>query len=994
MAKKLENKQLLADDLLKPLVDVLDEALKRIRLMDDELKNLIKTQEKLAKTTPLDSYENIKTVEKSIKDVDQASEKLSNNEKKRIKLLQQLSDLTEDQAQANEELRQRANELRKSQRELAKENLGLVDTYQNQSEELNKARRQYKNLFLETEKNRKGLKGLAFRFTKTGKELVKLGKEVNKADKKLKKLDNSVGQNVRTVGDYVGALKKGTVSMTKFGAAAVAFKALEGLAKSFQSNSTSAAIFDKTLGAITATVSVTLNTLVSAIPAVLGLLSSLGSQFQKAFLEVKLFGEELKNVFGTGDKKRIKELEDSIASLNKEIENNKGFDDLSKAFDGFFDDVTKAVEASNKLVDATQRSRLAVIALNNTLSKQADSIKSLSDEVKDITQSNESLIEAQVRLESQSGNNLISLQDRAKATKDLFVINAAVAEQNVKIAQEERDLAAQRVRLTEIGSKDGAKNIEAREQLAAADKALAEAQANATKEQLDAQKELADIQNDIIERNLDFEIDATAARIDANAKLIADETQTFAKRRALIVENNRLREKSFRDSIEEISKGIEAGKEKLDFDKLVALNDTKLVAQAIENSGLNDKLAARALEIIKERIAFNQDQFESERDLNQARNEGFEIEQEILFLAERLEIIRANRGENIKELDALEQRILLNDLERINQRLGNIKKLREEEANELKAKIAALEGSTSEEDKVILESYNKRLQALTGLSKEELDLLKEKAETEIEIEQKKNEKIIEQRTKLQETLSELTDAFFDARFARQNEQLDKQLEAEKTRTEQLRELAKNNVEGATESLALQQKREAEIERERERARKKQAKQKAFFTLLDTASAKAAAGDENAIVNTIFDAQVLKAFVQTLPSFYDGSEDIGTANSPLDSKGGRLIIAHDNERILTKRQNKGLEGAPSNEALVSTFNLGRMILNEGMPKAASQVVIEKDDRVLGKLTEVKRAIERKPVFQGIDYDKLTNLVSDRIVQDSKVINNHRTAVRKH
>ena len=88
------------------------------------------------------------------------------------------------------------------------------------------------------------------------------------------------------------------------------------------------------------------------------------------------------------------------------------------------------------------------------------------------------------------------------------------------------------------------------------------------------------------------------------------------------------------------------------------MEDSKRIGQAIEDSGLNDKLAQRALDIIRERIAFNQELKESERDLNKSRNEGFDIEEELAFSAERLTILRANRVSSIKELEKLENDIL------------------------------------------------------------------------------------------------------------------------------------------------------------------------------------------------------------------------------------------------------------------------------------------------------------------------------------------------
>jgi hypothetical protein len=97
--------------------------------------------------------------------------------------------------------------------------------------------------------------------------------------------------------------------------------------------------------------------------------------------------------------------------------------------------------------------------------------------------------------------------------------------------------------------------------------------------------------------------------------------------------------------------------------------------------------------------------------------------------------------------------------------------------------------------------------------------------------------------------------------------------------------------------------------------------------------------------------------------------------------------------MPKVLNESLEGAPSNEMLASTYNLGRMILDSGMPKAPSPQKVVSDDRVLSKLDDVRQAIESKPVHTGIDYDKVTNLVSDRLEQKNRVVNNYRKAVRK-
>ena len=67
--KKVENKNVIADDLLKPLVEVLADALKGVNALDDSMKELLKTSLEIAKTTPLDSLKNIQKVEKGLKNL-------------------------------------------------------------------------------------------------------------------------------------------------------------------------------------------------------------------------------------------------------------------------------------------------------------------------------------------------------------------------------------------------------------------------------------------------------------------------------------------------------------------------------------------------------------------------------------------------------------------------------------------------------------------------------------------------------------------------------------------------------------------------------------------------------------------------------------------------------------------------------------------------------------------------------------------------------------
>lgn len=61
--------------------------------------------------------------------------------------------------------------------------------------------------------------------------------------------------------------------------------------------------------------------------------------------------------------------------------------------------------------------------------------------------------------------------------------------------------------------------------------------------------------------------------------------------------------------------------------------------------------------------------------------------------------------------------------------------------------------------------------------------------------------------------------------------------------------------------------------------------------------------------------VTRAAFNQMAQFYEGTEDTGTTDKPLDENGGRPAIIHDNERIVPKRLNDKL-GGMSNDEMVS------------------------------------------------------------------------------
>jgi hypothetical protein len=152
------------------------------------------------------------------------------------------------------------------------------------------------------------------------------------------------------------------------------------------------------------------------------------------------------------------------------------------------------------------------------------------------------------------------------------------------------------------------------------------------------------------------------------------------------------------------------------------------------------------------------------------------------------------------------------------------------------------------------------------------------------------------------------------------------------------------AEGLQSNIAFEEKELAARQAEQQR-KEKQAKQAAkILTLFNLVSAYAQSGDQNALFRGLADFALLEAFSAGLEGFYEGTEDTGTVLQPMDSKGGRLAILHNNERVVPKVQNMLLRGM-SNDDLVRNALIGSHI-SDSLPNLIQKNTfdIQKEDFV--------------------------------------------------
>lgn len=486
-----------------------------------------------------------------------------------------------------------------------------------------------------------------------------------------------------------------------------------------------------------------------------------------------------------------------------------------------------------------------------------------------------------------------------------------------------------------------------------------------------------------IEKNLasiDARIKANSASQRAAGEVFTETyNRILSEQKKFIAENEKAEKESEnkkeRERIRAEKKRQEREKQAL-VTQLKSLEDTRI--QAIIS--LQNKLAQAEAENIEDRqeraIRLEELRAKAEREqLEKGFSETVSlIEQQeealIKLYGENSEQVLAFRAETQNKLLALEattQKLSEEQLRASEQRKNDIvaDALRQRTENAVKrAQKLVKENEKNEKDFLKKQAANLKKQA-DEITKQEQKTAKERSERL----QKQKEDINEFLGAVVQTsqqVGELIQKTFDSQARVAEESVNRQaalVEAQRQRAEA----------GLQNTLRFEQEQLAQKEAERARAQKKAENAAKVLALFNLVAAAAQSGDQNAVFTAIAQVAVLEGVAAALDNFYEGTEDTGTVSNPLDSKGGRLAVLHDNERVVPKKLNKQL-GDMSNAELVENAIIGQN-LNDYTPILANhyrsqtnQIKGEsKSDsldtsRLESKMDEVKKAILKKPVIQ--------------------------------
>jgi hypothetical protein len=287
------------------------------------------------------------------------------------------------------------------------------------------------------------------------------------------------------------------------------------------------------------------------------------------------------------------------------------------------------------------------------------------------------------------------------------------------------------------------------------------------------------------------------------------------------------------------------------------------------------------------------------------------------------------------------------------------------------------------------------LKELEAINKTYYDAISKYREQENEDEKLKAEKKLQQQKDIFKQLDELAKFSADY-FIKQSERkismIDKQIDAMQKQNDYMQQLAANGNITAQQSLAYNNKLIIDANKEKAKELKKQERIKIAMTVFDAYNSNLQnkeVGGKNALVKTITDVSLLTAFVNSLPSFMDGTEDTGKNGKGIDGKGGFHAILHPNERVIPKELNSKMGGISNFElSTIAEDYLRGNIIN----KYDTAINTNWNANLLvSEIRDLKNIIQNKPetnIEMGEIVGGVMKIVESTRVNNTTIRNIHR------
>ena len=1005
MAKQVRNTDVVQKDLFGDSRESAESLLKVLNDLEDQFKKLGQDAKKAVSEIDFNSKKDVVELEKATSELSEATEALAKVQKEKVKIDQQLSKeekaiikIREDQAKSTEEnrvelqkLRLEQAEQRKQARLLAQDALKLTSEYQKQSRRLNELRKSQKDLIL------------------TGQESTKQfqdqQEEINKLDEALKEADARVGQFQRNVGNYEKASE-------------AANKATERLQKSI----------DRLRGGAI------------ALGGVVGGAGLLGRGIRST-----QEGSDSLRIATEAVDRASQALAASIATgVNESISRFASNGSLlTKVLTGLGGAITGAAEGIPTFLQTLEQQAAltrAAIDFERSLNDQIQAGGEIRKGLTRTLQENTIAFERNLALSDQDTRNLIDrvrfLGDAEKAAEKAFDTERRIANERLKLAERELKLAGENNLLI----------VQAEQKLTQARSELDQIESNRELQRIDLAERRGRILQDQFELDLDLLIDFTDRVKTVNERLIDDENLSNQTRRAILQETRNIVEEAIEDQVEAFNEienaqrridkatleGTKVSETSLDqreqlnltvddFNRLLNLNAENLSEEA-KRLGLSEIAQNRLREAIIETLAARSDLDEVNRELLQSEENLRDASQGFVRISETIDVRQTPESLRKELTDQLNEEIregtISSTLEierrraeieeqardraiRNNKIIAGDREALEKELIESFERVRDLQIQLeTETDAAVRESIKARISDEINDREVLLDRIRQSNEAEIDLNNQLTEKAIdnlEKREKAQQEFAEsavvaidVVNQAFETASQNRISEIDREIQAVQDREQALREAAQNGSELAEDNLAFNQRQQAELEQQREEQVRRA--QRREIVLAGIKAFAENAGQPNAVGQTLSQITQLSAgLLNLIPGFYEGTEDTGKVGQPLDSNGGRLAVLHDNERVMTKEQNKLMGGVSNDVAAQIVHDHLNPTYFDATPMVYTQR-FESNEAILQKFDELKREVanipRNMPQVVSESFDEKSKVYTTVVKTANKVEKNHK------
>ncbi len=531
----------------------------------------------------------------------------------------------------------------------------------------------------------------------------------------------------------------------------------------------------------------------------------------------------------------------------------------------------------------------------------------------------------------------------------------------LSISRQELAVANERIRIANLA---GGPSVELLDQQTAAIVKLIDAENDLKNEILENDKELRQIKQDRLERDLDILIDGFDNQKTINERIIANDKETLERRRALFGETTRLANESFESQKKVLQDLSNVG---IDVDELLALDATEL-QKRIRQLEQSEIVEGRTLEVIRDRRTALLDLEEANQTLIDSEQEGIDLRKDIAAQEEALGKITVESLEQtnaaLKELD--------------DQRLDN-------EISNLERRIELSEDGS--------------LEQLT-IQKELNDLLLERQKKSFEEQEELTKDNSKELQEIQQALLSKLEERFISSSNKRLENLDEELKATQDQQDRLQKLAEKGVLGADESILAEEKRAAEIERQKQAEERRQELITAGFKIFSALIEEGKSPGE-AVLETSVILGALPAIIESLPTFFEGTKNIGESlgKPQLPGRDGFIIRADGTERIVDGANNAKMGGVSNDQAadIVHDYNSGLLgyMIDFNQPKAievntnwsSNEQVLNKFDSmqraIISTNLRIEKAIENQPVLDDVKVNELLQQLTVSMKSKNKV-----------